>query len=156
MSDRQGAGAVTVEAAREEDDAAVAALARVCFGDATGPDDVGALRAGPHTEVFVSRRGEAPVGFAVLQVVADEAELHRVAVHPDHRRRGLARRLVEAVLRRAEARGAARLYLEVARGNAPAVALYRGMGFDVDGVRRAYYSDGDDALLMSRPASAAS
>ncbi|NVN31455.1 ribosomal-protein-alanine acetyltransferase, partial [Endobacter medicaginis] len=42
----------------------------------------------------------------------------------------------------------ARLFIEVAAGNGPAIALYRGCGFVEVGRRRRYYPDGDDALVM--------
>jgi ribosomal-protein-alanine N-acetyltransferase len=51
--------------------------------------------------------------------------------------------------------GAERLFLEVATGNAPARALYAAMGFVEIGQRRHYYPDGDDALIMVVPVSAA-
>ena len=39
--------------------------------------------------------------------------------------------------------------LEVASRNEAAVRLYESFGFGVDGIRKGYYRDGDDALLMS-------
>ena len=40
-------------------------------------------------------------------------------------------------------------YLDVREGNQPALALYRKVGFTLDGRRRAYYANGEDALMMS-------
>ncbi len=133
------------------DDAAVAALASRFFA-ATAASEVAALREGPRASVLVARRGADVVGYAIVQVVVDEAELHQIAVAPDRRRGGVGRALIREVLREAWARGAARVFLEVARDNEPAVALYESEGFVVDGVRPRYYASGADALLMSRPA----
>lgn len=54
-----------------------------------------------------------------------------VAVDPDHRRRGIARRLMEAALEATRAGGAARVILQVEADNAPAVKLYEGLGFHI-------------------------
>ena len=89
------------------------------------------------------------MGYAVVQTVLDEAELHALAVDPRRRRAGLGRALLVAARAAAGEAGARKMFLEVARGNAAAVALYRAAGFDVDGERTGYYPDGDDALLMS-------
>lgn len=91
-----------------------------------------------------------PHAFALIRVVADEAELLTLATEPDHRRQGLAR----SVLLRAEAiartRGAERLFLEVAESNEAARALYSSQGYRASGRRRAYYRDGSDAILMEK------
>jgi ribosomal-protein-alanine N-acetyltransferase len=54
-----------------------------------------------------------------------------------------------AAMEDARGRGAGRAMLEVRRSNAPAIALYRALGFLHDTVRRGYYQDGEDAVLMS-------
>jgi ribosomal-protein-alanine N-acetyltransferase len=73
-----------------------------------------------------------------------------IAVDPDRRRAGIARRLVEALL--AALPGPhEQVTLEVRRSNHAAMALYEQFGFKVAGVRRRYYSDnGEDALIMWR------
>lgn len=91
--------------------------------------------------------------FALVRVVADEAELLTIATHPDHRRRGLARAAMRDWMTRAAEMGARRAFLEVASDNLPAVALYESEGFAPAGMRRAYYrragGDPADALLMT-------
>lgn len=107
------------------------------------------LLAAPAT-VLTSRPG----GFALGQVVADEAELLTIAVAPAERRRGLGRRLLDLFLAECAARGASAVFLEVDVGNAPALALYRSAAFLVAGRRPAYYRAPDgtlgDALILRR------
>ncbi|NPA27215.1 MAG: ribosomal protein S18-alanine N-acetyltransferase [Chloroflexi bacterium] len=94
------------------------------------------------------------VGFLVLWLVADQAEIATVAVAPDHRRRGLARALMDRALREACAQGARQVDLEVRADNQAALALYHSLGFQVTGRRRGYYytpRGPTDALLMRRP-----
>ncbi|MFZ4604619.1 MAG: ribosomal protein S18-alanine N-acetyltransferase [Caulobacter sp.] len=89
-------------------------------------------------------------GFILCRAVADEAEILTLAVAPLVRRNGAGRALVEAAADLARARGADSLFLEVAATNAAALALYASTAFEAAGLRRAYYADGADALVMRR------
>ena len=109
-------------------------------------------------EVFLGARGCVLAtegrGFALGRVVADEAEVLTLAVHPDARRKGLGRRCLAELECKAARLGAVRAFLEVAVTNEPARALYRVGGYGEDGVRRGYYAAADgqriDAVLMSK------
>jgi ribosomal-protein-alanine N-acetyltransferase len=94
-----------------------------------------------------------PRCFALVRVLADEAELLTLATDPEHQRRGLARAVMAGWMAEAGRRGAARAWLEVAADNAAAVALYAAMGFAVRGRRRGYYRrhglPAVDALVMA-------
>ncbi len=96
---------------------------------------------------------EQPGGFILLRAVADEAEILTLAVRPSARRQGLGARLVSEGAASAAARGATRLFLEVAGDNAAALALYTGAGFAEVGRRPGYYArsggDRQDALLLA-------
>lgn len=115
-----------------------------------GPFDPAEEAARPQGRVWVARRAEGgPVrGFLVAWRVADELEVLFVATGPAFRRQGVGRALLRRAVEEAQAEGLARLLLEVARGNLAARALYEGFGFRETGVRRGYYDDGDDAVLM--------
>lgn len=79
----------------------------------------------------------------------DEAHITNVAVHPGHQRQGLGRELMQKLLEHAALKGCLRATLEVRRGNAPAIALYEGLGFRPVAMRPRYYLDTqEDALLM--------
>lgn len=92
--------------------------------------------------------------FALVRVIAGEAELLAVATRPQHRRQGLARALMQEWQEQARDRGAAEAFLEVAADNTGARALYASCGYAEAGRRRGYYRRGDgsaaDALLMRR------
>ena len=96
-----------------------------------------------------------PDGFALARVAADEAELLTLGVLPRARRRGVGAALLRATGGEAARLGAGRLFLEVAAGNAAARALYAQAGLVEVGRRRRYYPDGDDALVLAMPLSAA-
>jgi ribosomal-protein-alanine N-acetyltransferase len=96
--------------------------------------------------------GFVPMGFVLLGLAADEAEVITLAVLPDARRRGIGAALVAAAAREAAARGATRLFLEVAEDNAPARALYARAGFLPVGRRKGYYARpaaAVDALVLA-------
>lgn len=100
----------------------------------------------------VARRGGVVVAYAGVWLMVDEAHITTFAVHPDVRRQGIGRRLLQALLVTGEEMGANRLTLEVRVSNVAAQALYRGQGFEIAGRRERYYTDdGEDALIMTTP-----
>lgn len=89
------------------------------------------------------------LGFAVASLLPPQAEVETVAVAAAHQRRGIARRLLLSLLTELGAAGIRELWLEVRASNAPAIALYRSLGFGETGRRPRYYADPvEDALLM--------
>ena len=90
------------------------------------------------------------VGMLVLWFFLDEAHIATLAVHPDFRRRGIARKLLQTALSAAYNEGARRSLLEVRVGNLAALNMYKEFGFEIVGRRSHYYHDNDeDAILMT-------
>jgi [ribosomal protein S18]-alanine N-acetyltransferase len=90
------------------------------------------------------------VGFIVVWVIIDEAHVGTIAVADGFRQMGLGETLLKTGLKTARERGALQGYLEVRKGNAPALSLYKKLGFTVDAIRPKYYQDNqEDAFLMS-------
>jgi len=100
-----------------------------------------------HLKVLRETSGRV-VAFVNYWVVHDEIHVLNVATHPDERRRGHARRLMEHVLRVSRIRRARLITLEVRRGNLPAQELYGELGFQPIGVRPRYYENSEDAIVM--------
>lgn len=90
----------------------------------------------------------APAAFLLAWAVADELHLIHIATHPEARRRGAARALMIALVNRAAGHKCRLILLEVRRSNRAAIRLYRSLGFSAMGVRRAYYTNGEDAVEM--------
>lgn len=84
--------------------------------------------------------GEIVTGFAISRLVMGEAELLTIALDPETRGRGLAKALLAQHAQSVRRAGGETLFLEVAADNAPALALYRGLGFGEIGRRKGYYS----------------
>jgi len=135
------------------DAAALAVLHAGAFpaAEAWGPDAI-ALMLGLDGGFGLGLAGQ---GFVLARAVAGEAEVLTLAVAPAARRRGVATALLQAAMRQAAARQAEVMFLEVAESNAAAQALYMAAGFAEVGRRRHYYSDGTDALVLSRRLGAA-
>jgi [ribosomal protein S18]-alanine N-acetyltransferase len=91
------------------------------------------------------------VGYMIISRYVDAWHVMNVAVRPSHRRRGVARGLMERLFE-ATARDARRGYtLEVRVSNDAAIQLYEALGFRARGIRRGYYTDNrEDALIMWR------
>ena len=106
---------------------------------------------GPFRRAVVLVAAEEVLGYAVTLLAGDVVDLQRIAVRPDRQRRGLAGLLLADALAAARAGGAERMLLEVSAANEAAVAFYAAQGFTRIDVRRRYYRDGSDALVLARP-----
>ena len=96
-------------------------------------------------------------GSAILLFRKDArvARLYSIATHPALAGKGVGAALIAACARAARERGCDRLRLEVRASNARAIALYERSGFSLRGGQKAYYADGEDALVFERPVSGA-
>ena len=93
------------------------------------------------------------LGFCIGKPGQTILEILQVAVRPEHRRKGLARRMLESMCGVGKGGGMEEIWLEVRASNLPARSLYENCGFIQTGVRSGYYGGGrksEDAVLMSR------
>ncbi|MDO8926201.1 MAG: ribosomal protein S18-alanine N-acetyltransferase [Sideroxyarcus sp.] len=93
------------------------------------------------------------LGYAVLMLAVDEAELLDIAIAAGQQRHGRGRKLLEEMMALARRQNMQRMVLEVRASNAAAIALYRKAGFSDIGLRRDYYpaeNGREDAILMGR------
>jgi ribosomal-protein-alanine N-acetyltransferase len=109
---------------------------------------VGELRS-DHSFPMVAMDSEGRiVGYICPMLVIDEGHILNVAVDKKFRGRGIGRQLVERVLMDCRSQNAEFVSLEVRPSNVAAISLYRQLGFIVTGRRKAYYENGEDALMM--------
>lgn len=101
------------------------------------------------SHVYVLRTEGIIVAFCSCWLVFDELHINNIAVRTAFRRRGIAKALVDYILREAGRLGALRATLEVRRSNVAALQLYEQSGFVLKGVRPNYYTKPDeDALVL--------
>lgn len=98
--------------------------------------------------LWVARAEAGTIAFVATWHVADELHVLNIATAEQHRRRGVARRLLSHALGFAIERKVRLVLLEVRRSNHAAIGLYRTFGFVAMGLRERYYSDNEDAVEM--------
>jgi len=131
--------------------AALTDVEAACFGsDAWSAFLVEAELKSDTRSVLLASEDDVVVGYGSIMVVDDVADLQRIGVVSEARRRGLARTLLTELIAKAAGLGATRMLVEVADVNAPAISLYESFGFQVIHRRRGYYANGIDALVMER------
>ena len=91
------------------------------------------------------------VGYAGGWIVDGQLQILKVACDPAYRRRGIARTLLAQLASDARDLGATECTLEVRASNAGARALYEALHLRDLGARPHYYSDGEDARIMTGP-----
>ncbi len=90
------------------------------------------------------------VAYMGMWVLADEGHITNVAVAKDFRRRGIAKALISDFISFADEKNLAFLTLEVRKSNISAISLYKSFGFCEVGVRKKYYDNTEDAVLMTK------
>lgn len=107
----------------------------------------------PWSHMWVARESAGTssnlVGFIALWHVADELHVLNLVTRADRRRHGIGGALMNTALAYASQKRAKQVLLEVRRSNAPAIALYRKVGFHATRVRARYYADDEDAVEMA-------
>ncbi len=100
--------------------------------------------------IFVAEIDRRVVGYVtVMEMEGGDAKVMSIAVKREFRGMGIGSRLLDEAIRWCKVRGKRRLLLEVRVSNLPAQNLYKKKGFRVIGVNPNYYSDGEDAYIMS-------
>jgi tRNA threonylcarbamoyladenosine biosynthesis protein TsaB len=112
------------------------------------------LLAMPGTYAEVALELGEPVGFVMMRVAADEAEIISIATRPYAQRRGVGQALIDRQFTELVKQGIRNVFIEVAEANRPARALYAAVGFVEAGRRKKYYTlangGRDDAIVMRR------
>lgn len=129
----------------------IAQLEKQCFSDPWSEKSVASELNNCLSLWLVALDGATVAGYIGSQSVGDEADMMNVAVHPDYRRRGIARELVMGLVAALEEKGVHSLALEVRASNAPAIALYEQLGFIQVGLRPNYYRNPkENALILKK------
>ena len=133
--------------ARADDLEELERIGRASFATAWSRDSLRGELDKAHTRALCAVSEQGVCGYALGWRIADELQLLQVAVAPESRCRGVAGALFASYREGLRGEGCRRLTLEVRRSNAPARALYERAGLQLEGQRKRYYADGEDALL---------
>ncbi|MBQ7562661.1 MAG: tRNA (adenosine(37)-N6)-threonylcarbamoyltransferase complex dimerization subunit type 1 TsaB [Lachnospiraceae bacterium] len=112
------------------------------------PDFLDMVRRDNLSYLVIEKDGKVVGGAGIREILGD-IELTNVAVLPEYRRQGLAKRLMKAVFEEGKRLGGNQMTLEVRKSNIAAIRLYEGSGFQTEGVRKDFYEKpAEDALIM--------
>ncbi len=103
--------------------------------------------------VFVTAVDEetgALIGYGGVWLMYDAGNITNIAVHPDYRREGIGRRILELLTQICREKGMETITLEVRESNSSAQQLYLAEGFALCGRRKRYYQGTEDALIMTK------
>ena len=99
----------------------------------------------------IAVEGEEILGYMGMSYVLDEGYVYNVAVFPQHRRKGVAQKLIEALTQVSMENELSFLTLEVRESNAAAIALYEKFQFEKAGIRKNFYSQPqENGVIMTK------
>lgn len=125
----------------------VAELERLCF---SSPWSEKALEEELENENAVFLVSEDVSGYVGCHFVCGDGAMTNLAVHPDHRRKGIAKALLTALEDEGRKLGAEAISLEVRKSNLSAIRLYEQMGYKTVGERPNFYTKPtENAVLMT-------
>lgn len=131
--------------------APIAQLEKLCFSDPWSENSIAYELTSRLSYWLVAVENGEVVGYIGSQSVLGESDMMNVAVHPEHRRKGIAEALIAALSAGLKERGNVCLTLEVRASNTPAITLYDKLGFTQVGQRPNYYRNPkEDALIMRK------
>ena len=103
----------------------------------------------PNSYYFVASIDNEIVGFAGILKIMDEANIMNIVTKIDKRKLGIGSKLLEELIKKSKELGCSSITLEVNEHNLPALHLYEKFNFKRIGLRKKYYNNTDDAILMS-------
>ena len=131
--------------------AQVAELEKLCFSDPWSENSVASELKNPLSLWLIAEEDGVVCGYVGSQTVLGETDMMNIAVRPDCRRKGVAAALITELICRLKGQGSHILRLEVRESNAPAIALYKAMGFTQLGLRKNYYRNPkENALILGK------
>jgi len=127
----------------------VAELEKLCFSQPWSKSSLELLtKEGIGVGMVCSSDGKI-CAYGGMIVAVDEGQITNIATHPDYRRRGYGRAVVESLIKYAKNNGLDSISLEVRESNKAAIELYTKLGFRVEGKRKDFYTRPvESALIM--------
>ena len=105
------------------------------------------ILSGTDSENWAYIMDEQVAGYIFGWIIHDEFHLNNIAVHPEYLQRNIGKGLIRHIISRVIYRDIKVILLEVSSNNIPAQKCYKSLGFTQMGIRKDYYSKGDDAIL---------
>lgn len=97
---------------------------------------------------MVAIKNNKVIAYAGIWIILDEVHIVSIAVHPNYRQKGIASLLMDNIFKFCRENNKSSITLEVRKSNIAAQKLYKKYGFIDEGIRKAYYSNREDAVIM--------
>ena len=123
-------------------------IEETCFSHPWSKDSLRSELGSEHNIFLAAKVEENIIGFCLISVIAGEGTILQVAVHPEYRAKGIGKKLTSAAIEQAKELGTEVIFLEVRVTNTPARRLYQSLGFEKIDLRKGYYRDGENAIIM--------
>lgn len=104
----------------------------------------------PNSEYFVAKLENNILGFAGIWKAVDDVHITDIVVKKSNRQTGIGSKLLEKLIQTAKNQNFNAITLEVNEHNLPAINLYLKYGFKNVGFRKKYYSNKDNAIIMTK------
>lgn len=127
-------------------------VSKICFSIPWSKVSVESELNNPLAKYIVAKDTETNkvVGFIGVWIVLSEGDITNIGVHPDYRRNNIASGLLNSLINLCKDLNCSLLNLEVRRSNLIAQSLYKKFNFNEIGVRKNYYGNNEDAILMQK------
>lgn len=104
----------------------------------------------PLINCFVLENKSTNIGYAIIWLDEDKSQIHSLVIKPSERHKGYAKTLLDYLFKYYNIKKIKEISLEVRITNKKAIDLYKGLGFKEVSIRKNYYNDNEDALLLYR------
>ena len=129
--------------------AQIAGLEKLCFHDPWSENSIAGELGNDLALWLVAVEKDTVIGYVGSQTVLGWTDMMNVAVHPEHRRKGIGQALIVRLMELLREKNCECLTLEVRASNLGAIALYEKLGFQEVGRRKNYYRNPkEDALIL--------
>lgn len=130
--------------------AQIAELEKCCFNDPWSENSISSELNNRLSCWLVALESDVVIGYVGSQTVLGETDMMNIAVHPDYRNQGVAKKLIQNLMDIISEQGSHSLMLEVRQSNEPAKNLYASLGFETVGIRKNYYRNPKENALILR------
>lgn len=140
-----------IEIMRKEDLAQIVDLEKKCFNDAWNLEQIeNELEVNPFSNGYMLKENGKVVAYAFMWETFEMAQIARIGVDPDQRKKYYGQKMMEELFEKARSGGCEYMSLEVRESNTAAIKLYEKLGFITVNVSKGYYSDNENAIVMTR------
>ena len=130
--------------------AQIAELEKCCFNDPWSENSISSELNNRLSCWLVALESDVVIGYVGSQTVLGETDMMNIAVHPDYRNQGVAKKLIQNLMDIISEQGSHSLMLEVRQSNEPAKNLYASLRFETVGIRKNYYRNPKENALILR------